>query len=126
MRKFNVLVTSLIFLTTVFIFPSLKVNGLTQSVISRIQVEQRALTMANLKWTYDRNKNGQLNSSLAAYVTQPSQFLNLSTMQAIGIPYNWGGNDGLDSSSYSEAWSNYLDAVDKGAFVGNVNTEGGL
>lgn len=126
MRKFNALVTGLIFLTTVFIFPPLKVNGLTQSVITRSQVEQRALTMTNLKWNYDRNKNGQLNSSLSIYVTQPSQFLNISTMQATGIPYSWGGTDGLDSSSYDEAWSNYLDAVDKGAFVGNVNTEGGL
>lgn len=126
MRKFYTVLTGLLLLATFSIFPSLKVNGLTQNLMTRNQVEQRALTMTNLKWTYDRNKNGQLNSSVAAYVTAPSQFLNISTVQACGIPYNWGGADSLDSSSYNEPWSNYLDAVYKGAFVGNVNTKAGL
>ena len=126
MRKFFTLVTSLIFLATVLIFPSLKVSALAQNVITRKQVEARALTMINLIWTFNRNKNGLLNSSLATYVTEPSQFLKLSTVQATGIPYNWGGTDGMNSSSYNEPWSNYLDAVNKGAFVGNVNTKAGL
>lgn len=125
MRKFNALLTGLIFLTTALISPSLKVTALTQSIITRNQVEARALSMINLTWTYNRDKNGNSTPSSTSYVTEPSQFTNLSTLQATGIPYNWGGFDSIDSKSYNEIWLNFLDAVDKGAFVGNVNTTAG-
>lgn len=57
--------------------------------------------------------------------TQPKQLNNVTIAQETGIPYDWGGIDGLNSTSYSMPWTNFLDAVDKGAYVGNVNTEAG-
>ncbi len=96
-----------------------------QSSITRSQAEQRALSMINLKWTYSSNINGNINSKSASTITQPKQFKNVSSAELTGIPYNWGGLDGLDSNSYNAPWSNFLDAISKGAYAGNVNTEAG-
>ena len=43
-----------------------------------------------------------------------------------GIPYDWGGFDGIDSHSYNATWTGFLDAVNKGAYTGNVNSQAGL
>lgn len=112
--------------TAVLSVPTINAKAETQNTITRSQVEQRAVDMMDLTWTYSSAKNGQLTSKYAAYITQPSQLQNLTTAQMKGIPYNWGGLDSLDSYSYNAGWSSFLDAVNKGAFTGNVNTDAGL
>lgn len=42
-----------------------------------------------------------------------------------GIPYCWGGFDGITTSSNPYSWSNFLDAMDKGKFAGNIDTSYG-
>lgn len=96
-----------------------------QTPITRAQVEERALNMINVTWTYSSIKNGKIDPYYADKVTQPKQFANVSTTQATGIPYNWGGQDSLDSNSINAPWSNFIDAINKGAYAGNVNTTAG-
>lgn len=107
-------------------FSAINSKAETQNTITRSQVEQRAIDMMDLTWTYSYVKNGQLTSKYAAYTTKPSQLQNVTTAQMKGIPYNWGGLDSLDLYSYNAGWTNFLDAVNKGAFTGNVNTDAGL
>ncbi len=107
------------------ITPIGQASASSQSPISRIEAEQRALNMINLNWTYSSEKNGKLNENYISSVSQPTQFKDVTTTNAIGIPYNWGGQDSLDSNSYNSPWVNFLDAVNKGAYTGNVNTEAG-
>lgn len=97
----------------------------TQSTITRSEAEQRALTMINLKWTYSASNNSNISPSSASLVTKPKQFNDLTTGDMVGIPYNWGGQDGIDSKSSDAPWNNFIDAVNKGTYTGNVNTEAG-
>lgn len=112
-------------LTITFTIPAFKVNAATLPSISRSQAEQRALDMINLTWTYDNSKNTLISSNYASLVTQPNQFNGIVKDEVKGIPYNWGGQDGLNSSSSGSPWTNFLDAVNKGAYTGNVNTTAG-
>lgn len=112
-------VTSLLYL------PAFIVKADTTAAITRSQVEQRAVAMMDLKWTYSAANNSVLNNQYSAYVTLPKQLQNVTTAQMIGIPYNWGGIDGIDSASYNASWTSFLDAVNRGAYTGNVNTEAG-
>lgn len=93
--------------------------------ITRVQAEKRALDMINLKWNYSKDKNGNLSPDYSSKVTQPNQLKNITNGEMQGIPYDWGALDSLDSHSYNTSWSNFLDAVNKGAYIGNVNTEAG-
>lgn len=96
-----------------------------QTPLTRYQAEQRAMNMIDLSWTYDSSKNSAIDSSYSASVTLPAQFANVASAQETGIPYDWGGQDGLDSNSISSPWSNFVDAISKGAYAGNVNTTAG-
>jgi uncharacterized protein YraI len=105
--------------------PFTKPRADTLNTITRSQVELRAKTMMDLKWTYSAAKNSLLNSNYKSYVTQPKQLQNITTSVMTGIPYNWGGLDGIDSYSYNTGWTSFLDAINKGAYAGNVNIEAG-
>jgi len=89
---------------------------------TRTQVETRAKAMCNLQWSY-KYQNSINPPSL---VTKPAYLANLSfSVQStvyglMGIPYCWGGFDGIDRSS-SSLWSNFSDAMAKNKFAGNVN-----
>lgn len=91
-----------------------------QTPITRSQAEQRALSMINLKWNYSRAKNGTTTSNI---IMQPLQFHGVTQDTFTGIPYNWGGFDSLDSKSDDAPWTSFLDAINKGAYAGNVNTD---
>jgi len=126
MNKFNTGLFSIIFGITAISMPIYNVSADTvQTSITRSQAEQRALNMINTTWTYYKDKNGSISSVDANIVTQPNQYSNLTTSQVTGIPYNWGGQDGLDSNSTNAPWTSFLDAISKGAFAGNVNTTAG-
>lgn len=106
--------------------PLSKVHAAEIPGITRIDAEQRALNMINLKWTYSSKKNNTVDPKYNGLVTSPKQFNNVITGEFTGIPYNWGGYDSLDSFSYNAPWSNFLDAINNGAHAGNVNTEAGF
>ena len=123
MKKVSLILASIIFAATTITFPIQKVKAANS--ITRAKVEERALNMINLTWTYSKSKNSNIDSKYTSLVTMPKQFNNITTAKVTGIPYNWGGLDSLDTSSDNAPWSNFLDAVNKGAYAGNVNTESG-
>lgn len=127
MRKSFTRILALLFAaTSVMAAPALKINAASQTPISRSQVEQRAISIMDLTWTYTANKNSSIDSKYATSVTLPKQFEGVTIAQFTGIPYDWGGIDGTDTNSYNAPWTNFLDAVSKGAFTGNVNSQSGL
>lgn len=127
MKRVKTLCLSLSFCTSLVVCPLFKVNAATvQSSITRSASDQRALNMINLSWTYSSEKNGKVPTIYSSSVTQPKQFTNISTTQVTGIPYNWGGMDSLDSNSYDSTWTNFIDAVNNGAYAGNINSSAGL
>jgi uncharacterized protein YraI len=126
MKKFNTALLSIMFGITAISMPIYNVGAANvQTPITRSQAEQRALNMINTTWTYSKDKNGNISSTYANSVTQPNQYSNLTTAQVTGIPYDWGGQDGLDSNSINTPWTSFLDAINRGAFAGNVNTTAG-
>lgn len=90
------------------------------SYITRQQAQSRGYDMAYVFWNYVKGLNGNVKSSTKL----PDQLKGKEISQEFGIPYNWGGLDGMDTSSVNQ-WSNFLDGINKGAMAGNVQTEGG-
>lgn len=126
MKRYKSLLFGILFGITAVTSPIANVSAAsTQTPITRTQAEQRASNMINLTWIYSNTQNGTLSSNYTPLVTQPSQFANLTTAQVTGIPYDWGGGDGLDSTSIGAPWTNFLDAISKGAYAGNVNITAG-
>lgn len=101
------------------------VHAASANSITRSQAEQRALGMINLTWTYSNSKNGIMPLNQSQFITQPAQLKNVTTAQMTGIPYNWGGQDGLNSNSIGTSWTSFLDAISQGAYAGNVNVDSG-
>lgn len=125
MKKLNSIALSLTLASTFLNLNSLNVKATAQAQITRSQVELRALKMIDLKWTYSKTKNSKISSQFVGYVSLPKQFANIETATFTGIPYDWGAEDGIDTQSFNASWNNFLDAINKGAFAGNVNTKGG-
>lgn len=72
-----------------------------------------------LNWTYAANNAVNPNPT---NVTTPDYLSSASKPSTqMGIPYCWGGFDGLNTSS-SSSWSNFIDAMNKSKFAGNINT----
>lgn len=96
-------------------------------ILNAVNVPNTKLeTMANaqecclMSWTYtnDNAKNPNISN-----VGIPGYLKNVSKPSSqTGIPYCWGGFDGLDTRS-STSWENFDDAISKGAFAGNTNTK---
>lgn len=121
-KNLAIILAPLFALTSIVAIPFHKVNASTQTPTSRSQVEQRAANLMDLTWTYSANKNSNIAPNYSSSVMLPKQLQGVSTAQFKGIPYNWGGIDGVNTSSYNAPWTSFLDAVSKGAFTGNVNT----
>ncbi|KZL90808.1 cell wall-binding repeat-containing protein [Clostridium magnum] len=90
------------------------------SYISRQEAQDRAYKMTDALWRYVKSLNGNVQSDIKL----PDQLKNETNSQQIGIPYAWGGSDGIDTRSTSQ-WSNFFDAINKGAMAGNINYTGG-
>lgn len=88
--------------------------------ISRQEAQDRALKMAYSTWYYDKSLNGNTQS----YIELPPYLKDKTNSLETGIPYNYGGSDGIDTTSNIQ-WSNFFDAIKKGATAGNVRFEGG-
>lgn len=125
-RNLSALLSSLITLTLIIAVPTFKGNAAVQTPITRSQVNERATKLVDLTWTYSSSKNNKIDSKYTSCVKLPKQFQDITTAQFTGIPYNWGGIDGIDTYSYNAPWTSFLDAVNKGAFTGNVNFSSGL
>jgi uncharacterized protein YraI len=123
MKRIGSLIFSAMFAFMISSIPSYKVNAAVQNPITRSDAEKRALAMINLSWTYDSSRNASISSAYAAHVSQPKQFNNVTTAQVTGIPYNWGGQDGIDTTSFDAPWTDFLTAIQQGAYAGNVNTD---
>lgn len=83
---------------------------------------QNAMDCCDLSWTYKSENASNPNS---ATVTVPNYLANASKPSTqTGIPYCWGGFDGVSTSS-SSAWSNFSGAMNNKKFAGNVNTSTG-
>lgn len=90
------------------------------SYISRQETQDRAYKMAYAVWHYVKDLNGNVQSNTRL----PDQLKDVTNSNQIGIPYAWGGSDGFDTRSTTQ-WSNFFDAINKGAMAGNVNFTGG-
>jgi hypothetical protein len=78
-----------------------------------------AIDCCLLSWSYKSTNASNPNSSK---VTTPDYLVSASKpSDQTGIPYCWGGFDGLSTSS-SSSWSSFSDAMSKNKFAGNVNT----
>lgn len=97
-----------------------------QSPITRLQAEERALNMINYSWTFSSALNTNIDSKYTSYVVLPDYLQGISEGNVTGIPYNWGGLDSPYTSSDNRKWSNFSDAISKGAHAGNVNYESDL
>lgn len=126
MKKLKLGLLSLLFTLSTISAPLKQVQAAAQTPIARSQAEQRAMSIINLTWTYSKDRNSKLDPALLSKVTQPSQFNGVNSGTMTGIPYDWGGLDSLETSSYNEPWTNFLDAVNKGAYLGNINSSGGI
>lgn len=125
MKKICSVFVAILLLLPLTSFNEKVVSAAEISQITRSQAEQRALNMIDLKWNYSRDKNSTLSANNLNFVTQPNQLKNVISAEMQGIPYNWGGLDGLDTNSLNAPWTSFLDAVNKGAYTGNVNTKTG-
>lgn len=86
---------------------------------SRATAQSNANAMSALTWTYKSTNKVNPDS---ATVSTPDYLVGVTTPSSqTGIPYAWGGNDGLTTRS-SSAWTNFTDAMSKNIFAGNVNT----
>lgn len=99
---------------------SYKTYAAAPTNITRQQAQSRGYDMAYVLWNYARGLNGNVNSGTEL----PDQLKGKETSQEFGVPYNWGGLDGIDTTSVKQ-WSSFLDGINKGAMAGNVQTEGG-
>lgn len=80
---------------------------------------QNAMNCCLLTWNY---KAANAKNPNASNISTPDYLKNVSKpSEQTGIPYCWGGFDGISTSS-SSSWSNFKDAMSKGKFAGNVKT----
>lgn len=118
MKKRNKIIT---FVLTFFLAANFSVySPKAASAISRQEAQDRAYKMAYAKWHYNKDLNGKTYS----YVQLPEHLRNKTDSTETGIPYNYNGSDGIDTTS-NRLWSNFFEALDKGATSGNVYFEGG-
>lgn len=97
-------------------------NGLVPMVYpdapTRTLIMGYANNMINYSWVY----NGAPNPNPST-VTQPNYLVGAAKgTPEVGIPYTWAGFDS-DITRSNSAWSNFGDAINKGAFAGNTNTK---
>lgn len=119
MKIWNKFIIILLTLTLTTSFSVYKAQA-APSVISRQEAQDRAFKMTYTTWHYEKSLNGNIQS----YIELPSYLKDKIDSQETGIPYNYGGSDGIDTSS-NRQWSNFFDAINKGATAGNVQFDGG-
>lgn len=88
--------------------------------LTRSQIMGYADNMIYYSWHY----NGAANPD-PLNITQPAYLSTAVTGDIeVGVPYAWGGFDS-DVTRSAATWSDFGDAMNKGAFAGNTKTSGG-
>lgn len=123
-KTISILLMVTFLIGTIALMPLKTVYGVSQTMLTRLQAQGRALNIINLTWIYSKDKNSYIDPKYTTFVEPPKQFLDVTTSSAVGIPYAWGGLDGIDTNSYGMPWTSFINAIDKGAFAGNVLTDG--
>lgn len=80
-----------------------------------VKAFNRAMDIINYKWSYEK-KDINENINLPYYIQEKNEY--------IGIPYCYGGRISIDSSNISDV-DNFKDALLKGYYPGNINTNRG-
>lgn len=83
----------------------------------RKTTEQNAIAACELHWTYNKEN---AKKPKGAKVEAPT-YLKNGKKSRKGIPYCWGGFDGISTSSSPYSWSDFSDAMSKGKFAGNID-----
>lgn len=88
---------------------------------TRSDVQKRADAMINLTWSYKSTNAENPNTTT---VTKPTHLAAVKSFPStqVGIPYCWGGFDGIDRSS-SSSWGSFTGAMAANQFAGNVNCD---
>lgn len=110
----------LVFLVTFIMAMPTAFTARAAPSISRQEAQDRAYKMAYVTWKYDKSLNGNVTD----YIELPPYLNNTTVSEETGFPYNYGGSDSMDRTS-NRLWSNFFDALSKGAVAGNVKFEGG-
>jgi len=87
---------------------------------SRQTTNDRAWAIDNCYWYYAYYNYQPVPSG----ASRPD-WLSTYNVNLYGIPYCWGGFDAMDRHSAGTSWSNYVDAMNKQKFAGNVTCSGG-
>lgn len=98
---------------------SVETSSITPASVSnsRQTTNDRAYQINSLYWGYN-----SYNNVPPAGATRPDWLTSYGNKT--GIPYCWGGFDANDRSSSPSSWSNFVDAMNKQKFAGNVNCTG--
>ncbi len=95
--------------------------------LDKLEICMRMMYMTNnIYWNYNSTINADTSRvGVSKYVSQPDWLMPYEpgrTYRVKGIPYCWGGFDGLDTTSNRYSWTNFLDGVNKGYYAGNMHT----
>ncbi|MEG0005604.1 MAG: hypothetical protein RR539_08715 [Clostridium sp.] len=97
-----------------FLLPSI-INGVKYSRVKSDDAFNRAMSMINHVWTYDKEKYVNINNNIV------KPYYLLDSGMYIGIPYCYGGQTSLKDSNI-KGISGFDDALSKGYMPGNINT----
>ncbi|CAG9622038.1 hypothetical protein BACCIP111883_02829 [Sutcliffiella rhizosphaerae] len=93
-------------------------NTGTNGYLHRADALSRANQMINHSWT---TKSGNLTTTSGS--TLPSYLRNISNGTTVtGLPYKWGGSDGLDYGTTAEKRGTFSSYQSNGSPTGDVNT----
>jgi cell wall-associated NlpC family hydrolase len=92
--------------------------------VSRTEAMDRAYAMCGKGWYYNA---ATMHTPTTSTTKSPEQ-LGSTSKTIGGIPYCWGGMNGLDTATYSGSRASYMqnfdDALTSGKTAGNIHSEG--
>ena len=90
--------------------------------VTRAEAIQRAEDMCWVSWRYDAST---MHTPTTSTTTSPTN-LGSTSITISGIPYCWGGMNGIDTATYTGSSRGYLqnfsDCLTSGKTAGNINT----
>lgn len=93
--------------------------------VTREEAMERAYLMCYKAWDYDPTTMHTPTTDN----TKSPQHLGTTATNTVGIPYCWGGMNGLDTASYAESsltyMENFSDCLTSGKTAGNINCTSG-
>ena len=103
--------------------PDNTASAKSASYATRDTALARAYNMQIYSWYYDASANYTAPTTIK---TSPVQLTSSNSGYQTGIPYCWGGMNGIDTGTYTGSTSQYMknfsDALSAGQTAGNINT----